>query len=191
MNEDKKHRVCPVERAGMLDVGLRRLLQSPKKILSPHVRDGMSVLDLGCGPGFFTAEMARLAGMKGRVVAADLQPGMLDKAREKIAAAASTSVVRFHLCRADALGLDPAEKFDFILVFYMLHEVPDPAGFLREIKSLLAPDGRVLLAEPRWHVTRSKFREAIGLMEQAGFFVLAEPAIRFSRTVLLGHRGQS
>ncbi len=183
MNEEKKHRVCPVEKAGVLDFAFRKLLQNPNKILRPYIREGMTVLDLGCGPGFFTLEMARLAGSSGKVIAADLQEGMLDKLKAKVQHSALAGRVTFHQCPADRIGF--AEKCDFILVFYMLHEVPDRVSFLREIKALLNPDGRVLLAEPKWHVSGDEFLDAIVVMEQAGFAVMDQPAIRFSRTVVL------
>lgn len=46
--------ICPVEAAGGLDNRFRKILQDPQKILKPYLRDGMQILDLGCGPGFFT-----------------------------------------------------------------------------------------------------------------------------------------
>ena len=74
---DGNKRVCPVERAGSLDNRFRRWLQDPRKILSPHIKEGMTVLDLGCGPGYFTIDIAQMVGKSGRVIAADLQEGML------------------------------------------------------------------------------------------------------------------
>jgi len=187
MEADKKHRVCPVEKAGLLDFAFRRLLQNPGRILRPHIREGMTVLDLGCGPGFFTLEMARLVGSSGKVTAADLQQGMLGKVKAKIRNTPLADRIQFHLSLADKIGLQG--KFDFILVFYMLHEVPDPGAFLQEIRALLNPSGKVLLAEPKWHVTREEFMEAIAVMERAGFFVLEAPKILFSRVVVIGKDG--
>jgi ubiquinone/menaquinone biosynthesis C-methylase UbiE len=184
MNTDKKHRVCPVEHANALDFTFRRLIHNPKKILKPYVKEGMTAMDLGCGPGFFTMEMARLAGRTGMVTAADLQEGMLAIVRNKIQNSDMADRVKFHLCRTKETGL--SEKFDFILIFYMLHEVPDPLLFLKEIKNLLKAKGNVLLVEPKWHVSRSEFLDSIGIMKQAGFAVLAEPKIGFSRTVVIG-----
>lgn len=184
MEADKKHSVCPVERAGALDFAFRKLLQNPERILRPYIREGMTVLDLGCGPGFFTLEMARLAGSSGKVIAADLQEGMLDKLKAKIQNTTLANRIRFHRCLPDRIGL--SEKFDFILVFYMLHEVPDQGSFLREIRSLLNAGGKVLLAEPAWHVSRGEFRNAVARMEQAGFVVRERPKIRFSRALVLG-----
>jgi ubiquinone/menaquinone biosynthesis C-methylase UbiE len=188
MNEEKKHRLCPVEKAGLLDFAFRRLLQNPGRILRPHIREGMNVLDLGCGPGFFTLEMARLVGSSGKVTAADLQQGMLGKVKAKIRNTPLADRIQFHLSRTDRIGLQG--KFDFILVFYMLHEVPDPGAFLQEIRALLNPAGKVLLAEPKWHVTREEFMAAIAVMEQAGFSVLAAPKILFSRVVVIGNAGR-
>src|SRR5690606_36681330 len=77
-------RVCPVACAGTLDGVFRRWLQSPRRILSPYIREGMTVLDFGCGPGFFTVTMAELVGPTGHVIAADLQEGMLDLLESRI-----------------------------------------------------------------------------------------------------------
>ena len=81
---NRRNRVCPVERAGSLDNRIRRWLQNPRKILEPYIKEGMTVLDVGCGPGFFSIEIAQLVGKSGRVIAADLQEGMLQKLRDKI-----------------------------------------------------------------------------------------------------------
>ena len=76
MSRDGK--VCPVERAGRLNNSIRRWFQNPEKILQPYIKEGMIVVDLGCGPGFFTVDMARLVGTSGRVIASDLEEGMLE-----------------------------------------------------------------------------------------------------------------
>ena len=57
----KRYRVCPVEIAGGLDNRVRRWIQNPRKILSPYIKVGMKVMDIGCGPGFFSNEMAEMA----------------------------------------------------------------------------------------------------------------------------------
>lgn len=62
---DRSSRVCPVERAGHLDNRIRRWLQNPQKILRPYIEEGMTVIDVGCGPGFFSIEMAQMVGKSG------------------------------------------------------------------------------------------------------------------------------
>jgi ubiquinone/menaquinone biosynthesis C-methylase UbiE len=76
---DGKNRVCPTAIAGYLDNRFRRWFQNPRKILGPYIKEGMTVLDLGCGPGFFSIDIAQMVGKSGRVIASDLQVGMLHK----------------------------------------------------------------------------------------------------------------
>ena len=78
---DERNRICPVELAGSLDGKIRRWLQNPQRILAPFVKEGMTVLDVGCGPGFFSVELAKLVGRTGKVISVDLQQGMLDMLR--------------------------------------------------------------------------------------------------------------
>lgn len=167
--------VCPMERAHHLELSLRRWLQNPKKILNPYIREGMSVLDFGCGPGFFTIDMARLAGESGRVIAADLQEGMLNKLRGKIAATELQSRISLHKCRADALGL--SEQVDFALAFYVMHELQDQKRFFDELRSVLKAEGGILIVEPPFHVSKSDFHKTIQKGLDAGFFLMDKPKI--------------
>ena len=116
-------RPMPVENASGLDSGFRRLAHDPGKILRGHVKEGMVVLELGCGPGFFTPEIARMVGRSGKVIAADLQEGMLQKVREKIEGMDIKERVELHKCEEDHIGL--TEKVDLVLAFLMMHEVAD------------------------------------------------------------------
>ena len=70
---------CPPWIAFTLDNRLRRYLQNPEELLGSFIHEGQTVIDIGCGPGFFTLAMARLVGENGRVIAVDIQKSMLDK----------------------------------------------------------------------------------------------------------------
>jgi ubiquinone/menaquinone biosynthesis C-methylase UbiE len=179
-----RNKVCSMERAGALDISLRKLVNNPHKILKSYIKEGMAVLDLGCGPGFFTIEMAKMVGKYGKVIAADLQEGMLDIVRKKVTDMNLQNIVEFYNCPGDKIGL--SKTFDFILVFYMLHEVPDQSAFIKELFSLLKPEGRVLIAEPKFHVTKSDFENAKITMKKTGLNFIEEPKIFFSRSVLAG-----
>jgi ubiquinone/menaquinone biosynthesis C-methylase UbiE len=144
----------------------------------------MTVLDAGCGPGFFSVEMARLVGESGRVFACDLQEGMLGIVRSKVEGTGLEMRITTHKCSPDSIGL--TEKVDFALAFYMLHELPDQGAFFAEILSLLRPGGRLLLVEPPFHVSKASFASSIGLALDAGFRSLECPGVAFSRTALLG-----
>ena len=180
---EKNHRVCPVEMSFSLDNRIRRWVQNPRVILKPHIQEGMTVLDVGCGPGFFSIDMAALVGASGQVIAADLQEGMLEKIRNKIRATDLEARISVHRCASDRIGVTQA--VDFVLVFYMFHEVPNKEAFLAEIGSIIKPDGRVLLVEPPLHVSQSAFEAMIEKARSAGFELVDRPKVFLSKAALL------
>ena len=183
---NSKNRVCPVERAGSLDLRIRRWFQNPSKILSPYIEKGMTVLDFGCGPGFFTLDLALMVGESGQVIAADLQEGMLDRLRKKIQGTDLQERILLHQCDANRIGW--SKSIDFVLAFYMLHEVPDPEGFFNEIGTILKSKGKLLLVEPPFHVSKSAFEETIRKAGKAGFVLEERPKVFLSKTALLKKR---
>ena len=70
--------VCPWWLCYSFDNPLRRLIHNPQRILSPYIKQGMTVLDAGCGMGYFSIGMAKMVGDSGKVIAVDLQQKMLD-----------------------------------------------------------------------------------------------------------------
>jgi ubiquinone/menaquinone biosynthesis C-methylase UbiE len=180
--------VCPPWLSFTLTNVFRRLAQDPDRILGPFVRPGDVVLDVGCGPGFFAVPLARMVGQSGRVVAVDIHPGMLERTRRRADRAEVGDRVRLHLASRTSLGLDPGERADLALAFWMAHEVPDTERLFAEIGAALKPDGRLLLVEPKLHVPGPSFAALIGLAEGAGFVRQGQPRIRLSRAVLLGLR---
>jgi ubiquinone/menaquinone biosynthesis C-methylase UbiE len=183
MGKEKQPYVCPAEFAGSLDSIFRRLVHNPRKLLEPYIVKGMSVLDLGCGPGYFTVEMARLVGDEGRVIAADLQEGMLEKMIRKIKGTDLDKRVEIQICQSDRIGI--SIKVDFVLAFWMVHEVPDQLRMFEELKSLLNPGGRIWIIEPKIHVTEISFNEMITRIEAAGLEIIERPKVSISRSVLL------
>jgi ubiquinone/menaquinone biosynthesis C-methylase UbiE len=187
MAREKHPYVCPAEFAGSLDNSVRRLIHNPHRILEPHIIKGMTVLDLGCGPGFFTIELAKLVCETGRVIAADLQQGMLDKVAAKIKGTELEKIIELHKCQVDTIGI--SRKVDFVLAFWMVHEVTDKQKFFEELKSVLNPGGRIWIIEPIIHVTEKSFNIMTGLLEPAGLEIIERPKVCLSRTVLLAVQG--
>jgi len=183
MKKEKHPYVCPAEFAGSLDNWFRRLIHDPHKILSPFITGGLTVIDLGCGPGYFTIELAKLVGEEGKVVAADLQEGMLEKVISKIKGTELERRILIHKCQEDKTGIP--EKADFILAFWMIHEVQDHQGMFRELKSLIKPGGKIFIIEPRIHVTEKSFRNMISLLQSEGLEIIERPRVCISRAVLL------
>lgn len=180
---DRGRRVCPVERAGGLDSKIRRWVQDPQKILRPYIQEGMTVLDLGCGPGFFSIDLAQMVGRSGRVIASDLQEGMLDKLRDKIRGTELADRIILHKCDEDKIGV--LTPVDFALAFYMVHEVPDQGHFFAELGTILKPAGQILIAEPPFHVSKKGFAESIKKAQAAGFITVERPKIFLSKAVVM------
>jgi SAM-dependent methyltransferase len=178
--------VCPWWLGYFLVSPLRRLWQQPEKILSPFVGEGMLVLEPGCGMGFFTLDLARIVGPKGRVVAVDLQERMLAGLRRRAARAGLLGRIDVRLAQTDRLGVtDLAGQVDVALALHVVHEVPDVAGFFAEIAATLKPDGRLLFVEPRGHVSAEAFDASLTMAEQAGFRAVDRPHIRRDPAALL------
>lgn len=180
---NRSNRVCPVARAGGLDNRIRRWLQNPQKILRPYIREGMKVLDVGCGPGFFTIGMAQMVGKSGRVIASDLQEGMLKKLEDKIQGTEIEERITLHKCEEDRIGV--SEKVDFILLFYMVHEVPNKEAFFREIETILESNGQIFVVEPPFHVSRKAFEDTLNEACTVGLAVVDRPKLFLNKAAVL------
>lgn len=180
------NRVCPWWLGYALVSPLRRLWQPPEKILAPFVRQGMFVLEPGCGMGFFTLDLARMVGPTGCVVAVDLQERMLAGLKRRARRAGLADRIEARLAQPDRLGIsDLAGRVDVAFALHVVHEVPDAASFFSEIAATLKPDGRLLFVEPRGHVPEKAFAASLSLAVQAGFQVIDRPRIRRDPAALL------
>jgi ubiquinone/menaquinone biosynthesis C-methylase UbiE len=183
------HRVCPWWLGYVLASPLRRLSLDPVKVLRPYVSVGMTVLEPGPGMGFFTLELARLVAPGGRVVAVDIEERMLEGVRRRAAKADLLARIELRLGRQESLGVeDLAGKVDFVLAFAVVHEFPDASRFFAEAARVLRPGRALLLAEPRGHVSSSKFEATLSSASVAGFVVGGRPSIPRSQAALLEKR---
>jgi len=176
--------VCPWWLCHSFDNPLRGIFHKPEPLLAPYLKPGMTAVDIGCGMGYFTMGLAKLAGPGGRVIAVDLQQKMLDALEKRARRAGVADRILFHRCRPDSLGVEG--PVDFALVFWMTHEVPDKPRFFGELFALLKAGGRLLLVEPKFHVTQMSFERTAAVCREAGFRALEEPRIALSRAVLMG-----
>lgn len=111
------------------------------------IEPGQVIGDLGCGNGYLSLPMAQLTGRKGRVLAADLQPKMLELLAERAAAQGIENIETLASTGADP-GFPPA-SCDLILMVDVYHELDDPESVLRGVRRALAPGGRLALVEFR------------------------------------------
>jgi ubiquinone/menaquinone biosynthesis C-methylase UbiE len=180
------HRVCPWWLGYLLASPLRRLLDDPQEMLRAHVREGMHALDVGSGMGFFSLPLASMVGSSGKVVCVDLQEKMLRGLMKRAGKAGLSGTIDARLCRADSLGLDDLRgTIDFVLAYAVLHEVKDKGRLLREIRDTMKPTAKVLLVEPKAHVSQAEFASTLAAAQQTGFTVLSELSLPRSQARLL------
>ncbi len=175
-------RVCPKWMAYTFDNRFRRLFHAPPKLLGPYVSPGSTVLDIGCGLGFFSIGMAKLVGEDGFVVAADIQAEMLGVLEKRAERAGVAEQIATHRATPDRIGLD--RQFDFALACWVVHEVPDMTAFMSEVRSLLKPGARFLVMEPRTHVSETGFEKTITCARLAGLRLIERPRISLSRSAV-------
>ncbi len=121
-----------------------RTAQNSAGFLLPHLRDDMTLLDVGCGPGTVTIDLARiLAG--GSVVGVDAAPQVLDAAREH-ATGAGVENVSFQEANAYELPFDD-DSFDVVYAHQLLQHLSDPVAALREMKRVAKPGGLVAVRD--------------------------------------------
>jgi ubiquinone/menaquinone biosynthesis C-methylase UbiE len=170
---------------------LRKLVESPKKIFAPFVKEGMVVLEPGCAMGFFTLPLARMVGPEGKVVAVDIQPEMLATLERR--ARKKGLIDRIHIRQAYSNGLgvdDLTDSVDFCPVLHVAHEVPDQARFFSDIAGALKPGAKLLVIEPRGHVSEEDFGQSISLAEAAGFRRIESPHVEGARKALFERVGR-
>ena len=175
-----KNRICPWWLCFTFDNPLRKLIHNPVKILAPYVKKGDSVLDLGPGMGYFTIPLCAITGNDGLVYAADVQKEMLERI-ERRAKRNNISNLKTYLIRD---SLDINSDFDFILLFWMLHEVSSKELLLGQLHDKLKTSGRLLIVEPKMHINQKHFDNEIDLAEKAGLKAAAYPPIALSRAAL-------
>lgn len=108
--------------------------------LLDRLRPGVDLLDVGCGPGTLTADLARLTA-PGRTVGIDVAPGVVAAAREHIDACG----VQVELLAADVRSVDLAPgSFDVVHAHQVLQHLQDPVGALEAMAALARPGGGIV-----------------------------------------------
>lgn len=131
------------------------------------LRDGMKVLEAGCGPGFVTERLLEMVP-RGSLTALDSDPEMLRLARERVERAAS----RLDLVEASILATDLADgQFDFAVARYLFQHLAEPVTAAREILRLLRPGGRLAVIDldaALWGIAQPAFPEVAPIYAKTG-----------------------
>lgn len=173
---------CPWWLGYTFDNPLRRLVHDPKKILGDFVKPGQTAVDIGCGLGYFSIALAKIVGPRGKVIALDIQQQMIRRANRRAERHGIASQIDFRLCKPGHLGVKG--PVDFVLAFWVAHEVDDRENLFIEVRSFLQPQGHLLIVEPKGHVSASRFADTAELARNVGFKTSKGPMVRFSRSVV-------
>lgn len=147
----------------MHDNPLLPLFRNPYKLLrAAGLRSGQKVLEVGCGPGFFTIPAARLVGEEGFVYALDIHPLAISKVKKKIEREVLGNVTPI-LANASDTGL-PDQSVDLAFLFGLRYVAGGLQGVISEVHRVLKPEG-VLSFEK----TRRSEKELIEEVERGGF----------------------
>ena len=111
----------------------------------PHLRPGMQVRDVGCGPGSITLGLAEVVA-PGEVVGIDIQPSQVQRARD-LACERGIANVRFEVGDGTRLPF-PDHSFDAVFAHAVLLHLSEPVRALAEMRRVLRPGGLAGVREP-------------------------------------------
>lgn len=155
----------------------------PRASVLKHIglAPGMSVLEVGLGPGSLTVEAARLVGPQGRLSAVDPEPRMVAIVREKIEEDGLDNV---ELRVASPTRLPFADgTFDVVFLATVLGEIPDKGRALRELRRVLKKDGRLSVTEAFADADYMLMTEVVGWANTVGFELVEEHGSAFLYTL--------
>ena len=178
--------VCPWWIGYFLASPLRKLFYKPEQIVAPYLKEGMTVLEVGPGMGFFTLPIARLVGVQGRIVCIDVQERMIKSLTRRATRAGLSDRIITRLTSEDSLQVeDFANRVDFALLLAVVHEVPNQEKLFLEVHATLKDNSLVLLSEPKGHVTLDEFDQTLAVAKRVGFDVVSSPEIKRNHNALL------
>lgn len=160
-----------------LDNPLTKVHQAKTIVHNLGLEKGMTILDVGCGPGRVTIPLAIAVGSRGHITAMDLQKGMLDKTQKKAQALKLTNITFLH-AQIGARKLEH-NQFDRVTLVAVLGEIPNQEIALKEIYDALKPKGVLSITETMFdpHYQRRskilKMASSLGYKEKqtfGGFF---------------------
>ncbi len=136
--------------AERLDNPQRRKLLPPDAILNQlGIRPGDTIIDFGCGVGYFTIPALELVGENGKVIAIDISKKMLDELRKRAGARKNLEIMRSN-------NTDKApDNVDFIFLITVLHELEGPEKFLEKCFAKLNENGRLIIID--WQKRETEF----------------------------------
>lgn len=140
---------------------------------SSDVRPGMTVADIGAGDGYYTVRLALRVGAKGRVLAQDILPEVIERLADRVARERLDNV-SLKLGAADDPRL-PAASFDRVFMVHMYHEIGEPYAFLWRLRPALRKGGQVIVVDGDRPIAQhgTPFRLLVCEFEAVGYKLLS------------------
>ncbi|MCF8298933.1 MAG: class I SAM-dependent methyltransferase [Saprospiraceae bacterium] len=184
--------VCPWWMGYLLANPVRKLGHNPNKLLKDYIKPGMNVIDIGSAMGFFTLPMANLVGKNGSVIAIDVQEKMLSTLKKKADKSDYSNNIDCRLASSASLNIsDQIGQIDFALAFYVIHEIPNQKNVFEQVFKSLKKGAKLLVSEPKGHVSLEKMSETIDHALAAGFKIISHPDIGRSHSVVFEKPGKA
>jgi ubiquinone/menaquinone biosynthesis C-methylase UbiE len=111
------------------------------------VKPGMVICDMGCGNGYHTLPLAQMVGEKGKILAVDVQPQMIEMLRQNIGRQGLKNIEPIQGLYHDPKL--PPNTCDLILLVDVYHEFSHPVQMLTSMRAALKPEGQLVLVEFR------------------------------------------
>jgi ubiquinone/menaquinone biosynthesis C-methylase UbiE len=170
--------------ADLIDNPLRRRFQPPYETAVRHgLEPGMTVLEVGPGNGTYTLGAAQRIGADGMLVTVDIEPRMIERVRQR-AAAAGVENVEAKVADVYDLPFDDG-TFDVVTMIAVIGEIPEPVRAMQEFHRVLVPSGTLvfseLLVDPDYPLAST----LIGWATSAGFCLRAKLGGFFYYTLIL------
>jgi ubiquinone/menaquinone biosynthesis C-methylase UbiE len=157
---------CPTSLAWLLDNPFTTGYHTTV-LIRLELAPGFNVLDAGCGPGLLTTAVAAAVAPQGRVLAMDIQPGMIAKAQARATKAGLSNID--YLVAPLGTGKLPDSHFDRVLLVTVLGEIPDKVAALEEIRSSLKPGAFLSITEAMPDPHYQPMRAVMAYADEAGF----------------------
>lgn len=182
----RERHVCPWWVGYLITNPIRKLGENPETILAPLVAPGMTAIDIGCGMGFFSLPLARMVGDTGRVICVDVQQKMLSSLGRRARRRGLSDIIECRLANQEDPAIeDLGSEADLVLAVHVLHETAFPRRFLTHCHEALRPGAKMLVIEPRGHVTDADFEASLRMAGEVGLTETVRTELSRSRGVVL------
>ena len=158
---------------------IRYLFETPARLLKGYVKHGMTVLDVGCGIGYYSLGMAQSVGPKGRVIAVDTETETIATLRRNAEEAGLSERIETRVCSGQDLGIsDLSGQVHFALAVYVVHHARDASSLMSDVHRALRPGGKFLVIEPRHHASAAECESTEAAARAAGFALGEHPRLK-------------